>query len=181
VSARILEALPDAAIVGVDNSPPMIARAAARLAGYGDRFRQIVADLQRFDPSVLGAARHDVVLILQVLHEIPRAAKIALLAGLRDRIAAGGMVLYGERLRANYDRFALPHAALWDELCRWTPAVAQPGFAARVETLKAKEDFTTDLAGELAAFAEAGYDAEPLAVLGERCLLAAKPRGDTAR
>lgn len=177
VSAQILDDIPDVTIVGIDNSPPMMERAAERLARYGGRFRQIVADLESFDAAMLGEQRYDIVLVLQVLHEIPPAAKIAVLTALRDRIAPDGLVLYGERLRPDYKRFALPHEAVWDALCGWTPDIVQPGFAERVATIRAKDDFATGLAGELAAFAQAGYVVEPLVVLGDRCLLAAKPDG----
>ena len=174
VSDRILTALPDASIDAVDHSEPMMARAAARLARHGDRFRQIRADLSAFDPAVLGQRRYDVALILQVLHEVPREAKCDVLRQLRSRLAARGLLLYGERLRANYADFTAPHEAVWNALVSWTPDTLQPDFAARMRGVQAKSDFTTGLADELAVLVEAGYTAEPLLVLGERCLLAAR-------
>mgnify|MGYP000090058101 CR=1 FL=1 len=40
--------------------------------------------------------------------------------------------MYGERLRADYARFAVPHGAVWRALSGWTPETVQP--AARLTT-----------------------------------------------
>lgn len=176
VTERILDAVPTASVDGVDFSEPMMARAATRLARHGARFRQHRCDLAAFGTGTLAPGRHDVVLVLQVLHEIPSAAKRAVLTALRSSIAKGGLLLYGERLRADYARFAVPHEALWRALADWTPETPQPAFADRVREVVGKTDFTAGLADELAVFVEIGYRVEPLLVLGERCLLAAMPR-----
>jgi 2-polyprenyl-3-methyl-5-hydroxy-6-metoxy-1,4-benzoquinol methylase len=177
VTERILDAVPTATVDGVDFSEPMMARAATRLARHGARFRQHRADLAAFETGALAAGQYDVVLVLQVLHEIPPSAKRAVLTALRSSIATGGLLFYGERLRADYARFALPHEALWRALAHWTPETKQPEFRDRVSEVTGKTDYTTSLADELAVFAETGYRVEPLLVLGERCLLAALPRG----
>jgi SAM-dependent methyltransferase len=174
VTERILDAVPTATVDGADFSDPMMAQAAARLARHGGRFRQHRADLATFETGALVPGRFDVVLVLQVLHEIPPAAKRAVLNSLRGSLAEDGLLLYGERLRADYARFAVPHGALWRALSGWTPETAQPVFADRVREVTGKTDDTTTLANELAVFAECGWCVEPLLVLGERCLLAAR-------
>ncbi|MEX1109104.1 MAG: class I SAM-dependent methyltransferase [Dongiaceae bacterium] len=179
VTDRILDAILSAHIDGVDFSQPMMAHAAERLRRHGGRFRQLSADLTSFDAGMLNGKRYDAILILQVLHELPRASKMQVLTQLRAHLSANGVLLYGERLRANHDLFALPHEALWNALCDWTPDVAQPPYAARVARILAKEDYTVPLADELAAMTEAGYVAEPLVVLGDRCLIAAIPMDST--
>ncbi len=176
VTERILDAVPTATVDGVDFSEPMMARAAERLARHGTRFRQHRCDLAAFEAGTLAPGRYDIVLVLQVLHEIPGAAKRAVLTALRASLAEGGLLLYGERLRADYARFAVPHEALWRALANWTPETPQPEFSVRVREVTGKSDYTTGLADELAVFAETGYRVEPLLVLGERCLLAALPR-----
>ncbi len=176
VTERILDAMPSATVDGVDFSEPMMALAAMRLARHGTRFRQHRRALVSFRTGTLVPGRFDAVLALQVLHEVPSPAKRAVLASLRGSLADGGLLLYGERLRADYAGFAVPHAALWRALSGWTPETTQPAFADRVREVMGKTDFTVGLADELAAFAEAGYRVEPLIVLGERCLLAAIPK-----
>jgi SAM-dependent methyltransferase len=176
VTERILDDVPTATIDGADFSEPMMARAAQRLARFGTRFRQHRADLARFDAAALVPGRFDVVLALQVLHEIPPASKRTVLHALRGSLAEGGLLLYGERLRADYAGFAASHAALWRALADWTPETPQPDFATRVREVMAKTDDTTTLANELVVFGECGWRVEPLLVLGERCLLAATPR-----
>ncbi|MEX0807624.1 MAG: class I SAM-dependent methyltransferase [Dongiaceae bacterium] len=175
VTDSILAAIPSAQIDGVDFSQPMMTQAAERLRRHGDRFRQLSADLTSLDAGILNGKRYDAIVLLQVLHELPRANKMQVLTQLRAHLAAGGVLLYGERLRANHDLFARPHEALWTALCDWTPDVAQPLYAERVARVHSKADFTVSLADELAALTEAGYVAEPLVVLGERCLIAAVP------
>jgi len=176
VTERILDAVPTATVDGADFSEPMMVRAAQRLARFGARFRQHRADLAGFDTGALVPGRFDVVLVLQVLHEIPATSKRNVLNALRGSLADAGLLLYGERLRADYAGFAVPHAALWRALSEWTPETAQPDFATRVREVTGKTDDTTTLANELAVFTETGWRVEPLLVLGERCLLAATPR-----
>lgn len=176
VTERILDAVPTATVDGADFSEPMMVRAADRLARFGARFRQHRCDLASFDKGALVPGRFDVVLVLQVLHEIPPAAKRAVLNSLRNALNEGGLLLYGERLRADYANFALAHEALWRALSAWTPETTQPEFADRVREVTGKTDDTVTLATELAVFAETGWRVEPLLVLGERCLLAATSR-----
>jgi SAM-dependent methyltransferase len=175
VTERILDAVPTATVDGADYSDPMMARAAARLARYGGRFRQHRADLATFETGALVPGRFDVVLVLQVLHEIPPAAKRAVLNSLLGSLGEDGLLLYGERLRTDYARFAVPHGAVWRALSGWTPETVQPAFADRVREVTGKTDDATTLANELAVFDECGWRVEPLLVLGERCLLAARP------
>jgi SAM-dependent methyltransferase len=175
VTERILDAVPAATVDGADFSDPMMARAATRLARHGARFRQHRIDLATFEAGALVPGLFNAVLVLQVLHEVPPAAKRAVLNSLRGSLAEDGLLLYGERLRADYARFAVPHAALWRALSDWTPEISQPAFADRVREVTAKTDDTVSLADELAVFGECGWRVEPLLVLGERCLLAATP------
>lgn len=177
VTERILDAVPTATVDGADFSEPMMAQAASRLARFGARFRQHRCDLASFDASARVPGTFDVVLVLQVLHEIPAAAKRAVLSSLRNTLNEDGLLLYGERLRADYATFATAHSAVWNALVRWTPETTQPAFADRVREVTGKTDDTVSFADELAVFAETGWRAEPLLVLGERCLLAATPRG----
>ncbi len=172
---RILDAVPTATVDGADFSDPMMARAAARLARFGTRFRQHRCDLASFDAGVPVPGRFDVALVLQVLHEIPPAAKHAVLRSLRGALKENGLLLYGERLRADYARFAASHGAVWRTLSAWTPETKQPDFAERVREVAGKTDDMVSLADELAVFAGTGWRVEPLLVLGERCLLAATP------
>ncbi|MDZ4738164.1 MAG: class I SAM-dependent methyltransferase [Rhodospirillaceae bacterium] len=175
VTDRMLDAISSAQVDGVDFSQPMMTQAAQRLRRHGARFRQLSMDLTSFDAGMLSGKRYDAIVILQVLHELPRASKMQVLTQLRPHLAAGGILLYGERLRAKHDLFALPHEAVWNALCEWTPDVRQPPYAERVARILSKEDFTVTLAEEFAALSEASYVAEPLVVLGDRCLIAAVP------
>ena len=175
VTERILDAMPSATVDGVDFSEPMMARAATRMARHGPRFCQHRRDLAAFESGALVSGRFDVVLVLQVLHEIPASAKRAVLASLRGSLAEDGVLFYGERLRADYAGFAVPHEALWCALAAWAPGTKQPAFDDRVREVQGKTDDTVTLAAELSVFAETGWRVEPLVVLGERCLLAARP------
>ena len=176
VTERILNSVPTATIDGVDYSEPMMARAAGRLARFGARFRQHRGDLASFETGALVPGHFDAALVLQVLHEIQPAAKRKVLTALRDSLAGDGLLLYGERLRADYAGFAVPHAALWRALSGWTPETKHPAFADRAREVTGKTDDTTTLANELAVFSDCGWRVEPLLVLGERCLLAATKR-----
>lgn len=176
VSELILSALPNATVDGLDNSPQMMRSAAERLCKHSARFRQLVADLTEFDDAVLNERQYDAIVILQVLHELSPQRKGDVLVRLRAHLREGGLMLYGERIRPDYSTFAAPLKALWETLCRWTPEVQQPSHEERVARVLAKEDHIVTLAQELGAFEEAGYHAEPLLVLGERCLLVAVPR-----
>lgn len=94
-SARVLDRIPGARLVGVEASPAMAEEARAVAAACGDRFRVVHADVLDFQPDhVFDAAFSNL-----VLHNIPGPRKQALLGRLAGWLRPGGVFVWGDLVR----------------------------------------------------------------------------------
>ena len=87
---RLLERHPEAFLVGIDESPVMLAEAARELPA--DRVSLVVGTLE----STLPAGRFDLVASALCVHHLPGDSKRGLFARVRDRLAPGGLFLLGD-------------------------------------------------------------------------------------
>jgi 2-polyprenyl-3-methyl-5-hydroxy-6-metoxy-1,4-benzoquinol methylase len=87
--ATLAEAYPQSTFVGYDIDEHALGLARARLAPYGDR-----CSAHRLDVMDLDAATADVVLLLDVLHDLPDPA--GALGVIRSALAPGGLLVVAE-------------------------------------------------------------------------------------
>lgn len=110
----------DAALgVGVDNSAPMLERAAARIeAGeLGDRIRLVVADLAD-DPARLPLDGASVVIMLWTLQFVDPVQRERLLRCIHDRLTPGGALILAEKILPRDSRADQLFVELYHELKR---------------------------------------------------------------
>jgi len=125
VAERLLSAMPDLALIGVDFSETMLARAERRLAAYRDRLTLLEGDLRTFEvpaPDVDGAVS------CLAVHHLDDDDKRALFVRLGRLIPAGGLFVLG-------DVVSLP-----ERLADW----ARVRRLARMRELGAGTDFDAD-------------------------------------
>lgn len=173
LAERVLDAIADGRVEGVDKSPAMTAMAATRLARFGARFRQTAMDLTAFDAGALAHAPYDAVVAMQSLHELSEADQRRVFDSVRRLLRRGGLFLYADRITPDLDRFWLPHEAVWTVLCDVGVAAGQPTFAERVLRVRSKADGVVPLRVTLRMLRDAGFVAEPILVAGERAVIAA--------
>jgi L-threonylcarbamoyladenylate synthase len=127
---RLLERHPEAFLVGVDESPVMLAEAARELPA--DRVSLVVGTLE----NPLPAGRFDLVASALAVHHLPGDSKRGLFARVRDRMAPGGLFVLADvvvpadqadavaPLTDDYD-----HPRTVADLLRW---LGEVGFESRV-------------------------------------------------
>jgi tRNA (cmo5U34)-methyltransferase len=120
LSGALLERFPTATVHGYDGSPAMLETAAARLAGYGERFA-----VQLFDLGARGEAswRHfpwpvHAVFSSLAVHHLEGPAKAELYADLAAALAPGGILLLADLVLPVHAEGHAFAARRWDELVR---------------------------------------------------------------
>jgi len=98
LSERVLDALPDCEVVGVDVDPAMLILARPRLERFGDRVRLIQADLR--DGSALddGGESFDAAVSATALHWLSPENLTGLYARLARRLRPGGVFLNADHV-----------------------------------------------------------------------------------
>ena len=171
VAELVLDALPEAELIGLDSSEAMLALARERLARFGGRATLLEADLS----DVVLADRLDrlldAVISVQTLHNLEPAAHRRALASTAQAVASGGLLV-------NADRYAASPELLHDFRVVWERVGAEEGTSwdEHVEKLRAQGDQPVSLATELRWLDESGFDAAPLQCLGNRAVVVGRRR-----
>ena len=90
LAARLLDAFPSAAAIGLDMSEPMREVAAERMASYGERFQFVMGDFVAGDLPPEARGPFDVVVSSRAIHHIPSRGKQLLYAAIYKALAPGG-------------------------------------------------------------------------------------------
>lgn len=118
LAQRVLARFPDVRVIGVDYDPALLAIATASLAGYGDRFIPVDADLA--SPhwvAELPVRAVSAVVSSTALHWLSPAELAGLYTTLGDLIEPNGLLLNADHLRfAAADRPFLARLAELDDL-----------------------------------------------------------------
>ncbi len=97
IDARLLEHLPDAEIVCLDESAVMLERAAERLAPFGSRARFVQAGIES-DWRDAVAPPFDLILASQAVHHVVAKGKRAFYARAFDALKVGGLLLLNDKV-----------------------------------------------------------------------------------
>ncbi len=109
---RVLELLPQAAGVVIDQSEPSLALAGERLSRFGSRVKLLRYRLQDdWDDALPHPA--DAIVSMSAIHHLAPDEKRSLYARCRDCLTPGGVFYNGDEFRSESDE---NHLA---ELCRW--------------------------------------------------------------
>lgn len=110
LSTKILRRWPNARVLGVDNSPDMLALAQRKLSGFADRIRFERLNMNRMQRR--GPAFDAVVSGLAVHHLTP-AQKKRLFRVLHESLAPGGLFVNGDLVKANSPLTRELYQRLW--------------------------------------------------------------------
>jgi ubiquinone/menaquinone biosynthesis C-methylase UbiE len=171
VAEAALDALPEASLVGVDFSEPMLARARARLERFGSRVTLLRHDLAALDRLELPRQRYAAAFSVQTLHHLDDAEKAAALRRSARAVRPGGLVVV-------VDQVSVPPSLFRDWAAAWRridPA-APVSYSEYAEQLRQAGDRPGSLQDHLRWFADAGMDATCLHAYGNRVLLAGRTR-----
>lgn len=171
VAERVLERLPEARLVGVDNAAPMLDLARSRLDRFGDRVTLVRADLARPDAIEFGQASFDAAYSVQTLHHLPDPAKAEVYGWLGRVLPPGAFFLLRDKVTVPPSLFDA-YLTVWEQLAVDMPPTA-PDLA---DSLAAKGDVPGSLADQLAWLGAAGFEAGLLHAEAHYALVAARRR-----
>ncbi len=99
VAHLILEKRPGLSIVGIDRNPDALAQAHQNLAGYAGEFTGVAGDLEDIAGIDAPAGPYCAIYTALTFHDLPDAAKRAVIGWAAGHLAPGGIFLLYDRLR----------------------------------------------------------------------------------
>jgi tRNA (cmo5U34)-methyltransferase len=171
VELALFNHVPEAQVVGVEQSEAMIALAEQRLAPYVGRCQIVRHDLADLDNLSLPERTYSVAFSVQTLHHIPHEAQRAVYGFVARLLPPGGVFLHMERVALDAETFAEVIAPAWEALER--RAEVKSGGTAEdfLARLSHKSEYSTTLEQHLAWLREAGFAAMCLHLQLNRVLM----------
>lgn len=171
VEPLLFARVPDAHIVGVEQSEAMIALAWQRLAPFAGRCQIVRHDLAEIESLTLPERTYSVAISVQTLHHIPHEAQQAVYQFVAQLLPPGGAFLHIERVALDVETFASVIAPAWEAL--ESRAEAKSGGTAEdfLARLRHKSEYAASLEQHLAWLREAGFAATCLHLQLNRAFL----------
>ncbi len=166
VAEAVLETLPDARLVGVDFSPPMLELARRRLERFGARVHLCNGDLSRPEEIDLPVRRYSAAFSIQTLHHLDDREKAAALAWIGGLVEPGGLVVVIDRVKVEE-----AHFEDWNVVWRRIDPSTSGTYAEHVAELAEAGDCPATLEDQLAWMRLAGLAASCLHLYGNRAML----------
>jgi tRNA (cmo5U34)-methyltransferase len=172
VAEAVLDALPDAQLVGVDFSAAMLDLARVRLERFGSRVSLLQHDLSALDSIVLPDLRYRVAFSIQTMHHLSDSDKAAAFAWAAEVVDPGGLVVIVDRVKVDELLFH-DWAVVWGRLGSKTPET----YAEHVDELARAGDRPALLQDQLAWLESAGLHACCLHLYGNRAVIVGRKPG----
>jgi tRNA (cmo5U34)-methyltransferase len=171
VAELVLDALPEAKLIGVDSSPAMLELAGDRLSRFPGRVSLVDADLE--DVVLSECLDHPVeaVISVQTLHNLEPGVHRRALRSIGESVAPGGLFV-------NADRYAVPVELFGVFRVVWDRVGADEGasWEEHVDKLRSQGDQPVGLDIELGWLDESGFEAACLQCLGNRAVVVGRRR-----
>jgi tRNA (cmo5U34)-methyltransferase len=166
VAEAVLDALPEASLVGIDFSDAMLELARARLDRFGPRVHLVRHDLADVGDLALPAGRCAAAFSVQTLHHLSDADKEAAIAWSAGVVEPGGVIVIVDRVAVPESLFR-EWAAVWQRI---DPAVP-PSYAEYEEQLARGGDRPANVHDQLSWLRNVGLDAMCVHAYGNRVVL----------
>ncbi|HEX3270178.1 MAG TPA: class I SAM-dependent methyltransferase [Ktedonobacterales bacterium] len=171
VELALFNCVPEAQVVGVEQSEAMIALARQRLAPYADRCQIVRHDLASIETLALPEQTYSVAFSVQTLHHIPHEAQRAVYGFVARLLPPGGIFLHMERVALDAEAFADVIPPAWEAL--ESRAEVKSGGTAEdfLARLRHKSEYAAMLEQHLAWLRAAGFAATCLHLQLNRALM----------
>jgi SAM-dependent methyltransferase len=178
VESALFARVPNAQVVGVEQSEAMIALAEQRLAPFADRCHIVRHDLAEIYTLSLPERIYSIAFSVQTLHHIPREAQRAVYAFLARLLPPGGVFLHMERVALDAETFADIIPPAWEALESRTEVKSGGTAEDFLARLRHKGEYAATLEQHLAWLREAGFAATCLHLeLNRALMVGVKPEG----
>jgi tRNA (cmo5U34)-methyltransferase len=173
VAEVVLEAMPEAQLVGVDSSEAMLDLARERLSRFGSRALLRVGDLSDANAIDLPRLRYKAAFSIQTMHHLGDLEKKAALAWAAELLDPNGLIVIIDRVKVEEPLFQ-DWLVVWRRL---DPAQTTPGtYAEHLADLKKEGDRPALLEDHLGWMVSAGLHACCLHLYGNRAVLVGRKR-----
>jgi SAM-dependent methyltransferase len=171
VAELVLDALPDAELIGLDSSPAMLALARERLGRFEARATLVEADLEQASVADCLDRPVDAVVSVQTLHNLDPAAHQRVLGSTGAAVAPGALCVIA-------DRYSVPPQLFGAFQVMWERVGADEGESVdeHAEKLRVQGDQPVALETELRWLGESGFDAACVHCVGNRAVLVGRRR-----
>ena len=183
VEEMIFKRIPTAQIVGIDLSPAMMALAKERLKAFPFQFISVEYDLARLQDltqpgSRLPRQQYQIAFSIQAMHHLSPGEMQAAYGALNTILEPGGLFVLVDKVAMPKPSLFPLYQTLWRRLDRLMNA-DQENFEGQtyedhLEKLRELGDRPVTLAEHLRWLGEAGFDAAPLHLHGNRSIIAAQ-------
>lgn len=171
VAELVLDALPEAELIGLDSSEAMLALADERLRRFPGRVSLIEADLGGVAVAESLDRPVGTVISVQTLHNLEPAAHRRALSSTAKAVAPGGVLIIADRYAASPELFE-EFRVVWDRV----GADEGTSWEEHADKLRAQGDQPVPLATELRWLDETGFEATCLQCLGNRAVVVGRRR-----
>jgi ubiquinone/menaquinone biosynthesis C-methylase UbiE len=162
---RLLELVPDAHVVAIDASQPMLALARDRLRGAGDRIVLLSGDFTALDAIAFPVSKYQIVVSSQALHHVPDEAKRSVFEAAYRLLERGGLLVIMDRVAVSRTDLRAVGRVVWNRLRG-----------------RRQHDHPATVATHLRLLRQAGFDATCVHALRNRAILTAlKPAAEDTR
>lgn len=178
VEARIFELLPQAQIVGVDQSDAMMQLAEERLRPYQRQFKSIKGHIGDLQSIGLPGHPYQHVIAIQSLHHLSQAEMQTTYRYIYSLLNPGGLFLLLDRMRVESPSLWPLYRVVWERLDQLhsTTVAAHEGnsFDDHVRIVQNRGDYPVLLDEHIDWLRQAGFEVACLHAHGNRALLAAR-------
>jgi SAM-dependent methyltransferase len=172
VELALFARVPEAQVVGVEQSEAMIALAKQRLAPYADRCQIVRHDLASIESLSLPERAYSVAFSVQTLHHIPHEAQRAVYQFVARLLPPGDVFLHMERIALDAKTFADVIPPAWEALESRVEVKSGGTAEDFLARLSHKSEYAASLEQHLAWLREAGFAATCLHLHLNRVLIA---------
>jgi SAM-dependent methyltransferase len=171
VEPLLFARIPEAQVVGLEQSEAMITLAEQRLEPYAGRYQIVRHDLADIERLTLPERTYSVVCSVQTLHHIPHVAQQAVYGYVARLLPVGGVFLHVEPIALDAETFASVIAPAWESLKNRVETQSGGPDEDFLAQLRHKNEYAATLEQHLAWLREAGLAATCLHLQLNRALM----------
>lgn len=179
VEELLFERVPEAQVLGIDSSEPMVALAHARLSNYRHQYSVVMHDLREIGTLQLPAVRYSLAFSVQTIHNVEDRHKRETFSFLYRTLAPGGLFLLLDRIAVDTPNLYDAYKVAWSRLNRvhGTGKIEGETYQEHLDIVSTRGDLPISLEQHLQWLREAGFEAACLHLHGNRALFAARKVG----
>jgi len=157
IEEQLFRRMPEASVVGIDFSRPMLDLAGRRLGEFEGRYELIEHDYNDLESLNLENGRFDAGICFDVIHHAREAKKNEIIRYFFDKLVPGGVLFYGDKVVVDFDDFGEIYKAAWERL--ESKAVTKSGWDGEryIDHVSKHKSHSMDIPAQIELVRSAGF------------------------